>query len=208
VSWIEHRGDDVDGFVGHFDVNGTFVLDTPFGVRLIPHGRAHLLDGTRMPISSPCTAEPFTSDGSACPAAAVNAPFYLFTTADSPQRLFSQAIVGGVNPALFPGSTVTVTPSGNGAVISSQLGQDENVGILVQRIVRFAHDRRGSRVPVLAPVGRVPLGLHHRGQLRLRWNLEVDGHRLGKGTYQVTLRALDRHQHVVGTTRPATLAVR
>ena len=207
VSWIEHRGDGVVGFVGHFDVNGVFVLDTPFGVRLIPHGRANLLDGVRMPISSSCTADPFTADDASCPVAAVNAPFFLFTTSDRPQRLFSQAIVGGVDCALFPACTVTVAPTGNGAVISSQLGQDDTVGILVQRIVRFAHDH-GSRVPVLAPVGRVPLGLHHRGRLLIRWNLEVNGHKLGKGTYQVTLRGFDRHHDVVGTTRPATITVR
>ncbi len=61
---------------------------------------------------------------------------------------------------------MTVAPSGNGAVISSQLGQDEIAGILVQRIGRFADDH-GPR----------------------RWNLEVDGHKLGKGTYQVTSAA-------------------
>jgi hypothetical protein len=59
---------------------------------------------------------------------------------------------------------------------------------------------------VLAAVGRVPLGLHHRGRLHIRWNLEVDGHKLGHGTYLVTLRALD-HQHVIGTTRPTTLVL-
>jgi len=203
VSWIEHRGGQVVGFVGHFDATGTFVLDTPFGVRLVPHGRANLLDGTRMPISSPCTADPFTSDGSACPVAAVNSPFFLFTTGDSPQRLFSQAIVAGVNCSPFPRCTVNVTPSGNGAVISSQLGQDDQVGILVQRIARD----RGHRAPVLATVGRVPLGLHHRGRLHIRWNLEVNGHRLGKGTYRITLRALDRGHRVIGTTRPATLVL-
>jgi hypothetical protein len=160
-----------------------------------------------MPVSSPCTADPFTSDGSACPVAAVNAPFFLFTTADSPQRLFSQAIVGGVNPALFPGSTVTVTPQGSGAVISSQLAQNDDVGILVQRIVGFAREH-GARVPVLRAVGRVPLGRHHRGQLHIRWNLAVDGHKLGKGKYLITLRGFDRHHALIGTTAPATLVLR
>jgi hypothetical protein len=207
VSWIEHRGDGVVGFVGHFDVNGAFVLDTPFGVRLVPHGRAHLLDGTRMPISSSCTADPFTQDGASCPVAPVNDPFFLFTTADSPQRLFSQAIVGGVNPALFPGSTVTVTPQGSTAVISSQLAQNDDVGILVQRIVGFAREH-GAHVPLLRTVGRVPLGPHPRGQLHIRWNLEVDGHKLGSGKYLITLRGFDRHHALIGTTQPTTLVLR
>ena len=207
VSWIEHRGGDVIGFVGHFDTTGVFVLDTPSGVRLVRHGHTDLLDGTRMPISSSCTADPFTADGSSCPVAPVNAPFFMFTTAGSPQRLFSQAVVGGVNCALFPGCTVTVTPSGNDEVISSQLGQDDNVGILVQRIVRFARDH-GSRVPVLRAVGRVPLGLHRHGRLHIRWNLTVNGHKLGRGKYLITLRGFDRHHNLIGTTRPTVLTLR
>jgi hypothetical protein len=136
----------------------------------------------------------------------VNAPFLLFTTAEDPQRLFSQAIVGGVNCALFPGSTVTVAPNGDGAVISSQLAQDDQVGILVQRIAGFARDH-GVRAPVLRPVGRVPLGLHHRGRLHIRWNLEVNGHKLGNGQYVITLRGFDRHHNLIGTTRSTTLKV-
>ncbi len=38
------------------------------------------------------------------PIAAVNAPFLLFTTAGSPQRLFSQAIVGGSTARCSPGA--------------------------------------------------------------------------------------------------------
>src|SRR5262249_33146757 len=74
VSWIEARGSGFRGFVGHVE-NGVFVLDTPGGITLAPrHQRASLID-FRVPISSSCTADPFTQDGSACPVAAVNAPF-------------------------------------------------------------------------------------------------------------------------------------
>ena len=208
VSWLETLGGNLRGFAGHFDVNGVFVTDTPGGVKLIapPRARAHLLADVRAPISSPCTADPFTNDGSACQIAAVNAPFFLFTTADSPQRLFAQAIVGGVSCALFPGCTVRVTASGNGAVISSRLGQDDTVGILVQRILRFTRVH-GKRVPVLKAVGRVPLGRHHRGRVHIRWNLKVNGHKLGHGKYLITLRGFDRHRNPLGTTKPVIFKV-
>ena len=111
VSWLEPRGSNLRGFAGHFDVNGVFIEDTPGGVKLIapPRARAHLLADVRAPISSACTADPFTNDGSTCAIAQVNAPFFLFTTSDSPQRLFAQAIVGGISCALFPGCKVRVT---------------------------------------------------------------------------------------------------
>ena len=209
VSWLETRGSNLRGFSGHFDTNGVFVVDTPDGVKLIapPGARAHLLADVRAPISSACTADPFTNDGANCVIAAVNAPFFLFTTADRPQRLFSQAIVGGISCALFPGCTVRVTASGTGAVISSRLGQDDTVGILVERIVRFARVH-GKQVPVLKLVGRVPLGKHRRGGVRIRWNLKVNGHKLGRGKYQIILRGFDRHLNLLGTTKPVIFTVR
>ena len=207
VSWLEKRGGHNVGFVGHFDTNGVFVVDTPGGVRPIGPGvRAHLLDDKRAPISSPCTADPFTTDGSNCQVAAVNAPFFLFTSVGSPQRLFGQAIAGGISCALFPGCTVSVTQTGNGAVISSQLGQDDTVGIPVQRIVRFTRIH-GKRVPVLQTIGNVPLGHHRHGHLRIRWNLKVNGHRLGRGKYLITLRGFDQHHVLLGTTKPVIFTV-
>jgi hypothetical protein len=207
VSWLENRGGHNIGFVGHFDPSGVFVTDTPGGVRLIGSGaRAHLLDDKRAPISSPCTADPFTNDGSSCQVAKVNAPFFLFTTADSPQRLFAQAVGGGISCALFPGCTVNVTQTGNGAVISSQLSQNDTVGILVQRIVRFTRIH-GKQVPVLQTIGKVPLGTRRHGRLRIRWNLQVNNHRLGRGKYLITLRGFDRNHVLLGTTKPATFTV-
>jgi hypothetical protein len=99
-----------------------------------------------------------------------------------------------------------VTPNGNGAVIASQLAQDDTVGILVQRIVRFAHIH-GKLVPVLRPIGRVPLGLHHRGRVRIHWNLQVNGKKLKPGKYLIVLRGFDRHHILLGTTTPVILVV-
>jgi len=209
VSWLEQNSGNVRGFVGHFDTNGVFILDTPFGVQLIgSHGRrAQILAGTPMPVGSACAADPFSSDGSNCAIAPVNAPFFLFTTSGSPQRLFSQAIVGGISCSLFPGCTVSITQSGTGAVIASQLHQNDTVGILVQRIVRFTHVH-GKRVPVLKLIGRVPLGPRHRGHVRIHWDLKVGGHRLNRGRYLITLRGFDRNHLLLGTTKPAIVTIR
>jgi hypothetical protein len=151
----------------------------------------------RVPLSSSCTSDPFTNDGAACPLAAINAPFYLFTTATSPQQLFGQAVIGGPNCVLFPGCKLAVDQQANAAVLSSTLGQGNDVGILVQRIVGTRHVH-GKRVFKTRAVGRVPLGHHPRGSLKIRWDLKVAGHQLKPGSYLVTLRALDRHRNVLG----------
>jgi hypothetical protein len=207
VSWIEPRGDVNRGFIGHFLTTGQFVLDTPFGILLAPHAhRAPLIDA-RVALSSSCTADPFSGDGSACSRAAVNAPIATFTTAGQPQRLFGQAVIGGPNNVLFPGCKLAVVPSSDGADIESSLTSSQTVGILVQRIVGSKRVH-GTRVPVLRPVGRVPLGHHHAGHLKIHWNLKVNGHRLVRGRYLIILRALDRHRTVLGTTNPLTLTIK
>ena len=94
----------------------------------------------------------------------------------------------------------------NTAVLSSTLGQSNNVGILVQRIVGIRHVN-GQRVFATRTVGRVPLGHHPRGSLKIRWDLKVGGHRLKPGKYLVTLRALDRHRTVLGRTNQAIVKV-
>ena len=114
----------------------------------------------------------------------------MFTTAGSPQRLFGEAVIGGPNCVLFPGCNLKIVGQGNGALIEGSLAQTNSVGILVQRIVRTKRVH-GTRVLVLRAVGRVPLGHHHKGRLKIRWNLKVSGHLLKKGTYLITLRALD-----------------
>jgi hypothetical protein len=96
VSWLENIGGLQRGFYGHFEggaASPVFRLDTPAsGVPLAPAATpASLVPGIRSPISSGCTANPFTSDGSACPGGAVGTPFFLFTTDGPPQKLFGQA---------------------------------------------------------------------------------------------------------------------
>jgi hypothetical protein len=107
---------------------------------------------------------------------------------------------------LFPSCTLAVSQQGNAAVLSSTLGQSNNVGILVQRIVGIRHVH-GKRVFKTTSVGRVPLGHHPRGSLKIRWDLRVGGHALKPGKYLVTLRALDRHRDVLGRTNPTIVKV-
>ncbi len=206
VSWIESVAGQNRGFVGHFE-SGVFVLDTPGGIQFASTDRRASLIDFRVPISSSCTADPFTTDGSGCTVAQVNDPFFLFTTADTPQRLFGEAVTGGPNCVLFPGCNVTVQPQGSGAVILGQLAQSNTVGILVQRI---AGSKRvhGQKVPVLKLIGRVPLGAHHSGHLRIHWDLKVNGHRLGPGQYLITLRGFDTKHNLLGTTHPDTFTIR
>jgi hypothetical protein len=93
VSWQEDVGGVLKGFYGHFaDVN-TFVDDIPGGETTLPQGRVADL---RAPISSACTADPFSADGAACPAAAVGTPFFTFTEGqEGGQKLFAQAYQPG-----------------------------------------------------------------------------------------------------------------
>ena len=53
-------------------------------------------------------------------------------------------MIGGPNCVLFPGCKLAVDQQANAAVLSSTLGQGNNVGILVQRIVgtRHVHGKR------------------------------------------------------------------
>jgi hypothetical protein len=207
ISWIATTGGTTRGFVGHFE-NGIFVTDTPGGIRPIapPRRPAALIDA-RVPLSSSCTADFFTHDGSACTVADVNSPFFLFTTAGSPQRLFGQAAIGGPNCVIFAGCKLAVHVHNGAARIVARLRQRNRVGILVQRVVgtRRVH---GRRVPRLKNVGRVPLGKHRSGRLNLQWNLRVNGRQLRpRARYQITLRALDLKRRVLGTTKPATIVL-
>jgi len=202
VSWTSGAPTAKLGFVGHFDASGAFVLDTPGGIRLtdahngLAPSPASLIDA-RVALSSNCTADPFTADGSACAPAAVNAAFDTYTTAGTPQRLFSQALTGGPNCVLFYQCRVRVEIHGHHGRIKARLRQGHGVGIIVDRVTAHGVKR----------VGRVPLGTHRRGKLSLGWDLRVNGRRLPTGRYRVTLRALDRRGHVLGLTRPVTVRI-
>jgi hypothetical protein len=90
VSWVATVGSAKLGFAGHFE-GAAFVLDTPGGIRLTPGTPPVGLIDFRVPVSSSCTADPFTADGSTCPGGTPDAPFALFTRAGAPQALFAQA---------------------------------------------------------------------------------------------------------------------
>jgi hypothetical protein len=88
--------------------------------------------------------------------------------------------------------------SNNAVVISTTLVRAAPVGILVQRLV-------GNRQ---VPIGRIPFGLKRTGRLKIRWNLQVGGHRLSAGRYRLTLRMFDRHQHLIALAHPVTITIR
>jgi hypothetical protein len=205
VSWTAASGADKKGFVGHFDPYGNFVTDTPGGISLIPpHGAAPLIDA-RVALSSSCTADPFSTDGTNCAPGAINAAFDTFTTAGSPQRLFSQALIGGQNCVLFYKCQLQVVVHQHRAVIVAKLRQRYKVGIIVDRIKPRSTGRKPRSTE---RVGRVPLGTHPRSTLRLKWDLRVNGKPLKKGRYHVTLRALDKKGNVVGLSKPVTIRIR
>jgi hypothetical protein len=197
VSWVESHGSEKRGFVGHFDTTGTFVTDTPDGIRAIPpHGPLALIDA-RVALSSSCTADPFSKDGQGCTPGDVNAAFHTFTTAGTPQRLFAQADIGGPNCVLFKYCRFRVHVRSGEASLDAILAKNNQVGIIVDRQVGHRFKR----------VGRVPLGRHHKGALHLRWNLRVNGHRLHSGRYRITLRALDKAGNVLGLSRPVRVRI-
>ena len=176
--------------------------DTPGGIRLtnakggFSGGPASLID-FRVPLSSSCTADPFTADGTTCAPAAVNAAFDTFTTAGSPQRLYSQALTGGPNCVLFYKCQLDIHVHHHLAKIIAKLRQRHFVGIIVDKVGKHGTKR----------VGRVPLGTHPRSTLHLAWDLKVNGKPLPRGRYRVTLRALDKKGDVLGLTRPVTVRV-
>jgi hypothetical protein len=128
VSWREETGGGATkGFTGHFvnAANPTFVLDQS-DVPLTPTAEAEV----REPISSPCTATPFNSDGAACQGGAVGTPFFLSTDGTSPRGLFADAyqpdtpISGASSGVSSSSATVSgaVNPEGAAVKVSFQYG--------------------------------------------------------------------------------------
>lgn len=108
--------------------------------------------------------------------------------------------VGAQVPRVFFKDTVThIIFLGNQTVsISNHLTIRASIGILVERIQGTRH----------VPVGRVPFGPKRAGRVEIRWNLKVAGHKLPSGRYLITLRALDRHQHVLARAKPVVITIR
>jgi hypothetical protein len=185
VSWHQSNGGVTKTLVGHFEgdaADPTFNLDTP-AIATTPQGTSDV----RSPLASTCAANPLTLDGAACPGGASATVFFAFTNSTTGrQRLFAGAVTAS-GCAVIVGCNATVEQQGASALITASLGFAAPVGIRVQRIV-------GRR---LVLVGRVPFGPKHRGGLRIRWNLHVNGHKLRRGRYLITLRAFDAHKHVI-----------
>jgi hypothetical protein len=162
LSWIENFGTAAApqqrGFYGHFEggaTNAVFRLDSPpTGVALAPAATtaADLIDA-RAPLSSGCTANPFTSDGAACPGGAAGTPFFLFTTASTPQRLFGQAYA----PTAATTGDATSTNAGATSAVTFN-GTVNPGGALVK--VHFQYGRTTSygsdSGPLRLPVAVVP----------------------------------------------------
>ena len=134
LSWHETVNGANRLFTGHFE-GDAFKLDTPDGVTASAFG---LTPDLRAPISSTCTATPFSEDGSACRGGALGTPFALFTDGGATGgKLFGEAyaptdvttgdasaigpegalVAGSVNPGGAPVATGfdagTATPFGS-----------------------------------------------------------------------------------------------
>src|SRR5205823_4089619 len=132
VSWQENVGGVQKIFVGHFEGGSSapvFRLDTPTGISVSPFGAVPDLVP---PISSSCTADPFTSDGAACPGDAAGTPFFLFTDgAPGSQKLFARAYKPGkilTKPATNVTSSsatlnASVNPGGSVVKVQFEFGQ-------------------------------------------------------------------------------------
>ena len=93
ISWQETVAKVDVTFVGHFEGGPgapVFHLDTPGGIPSSDFG--DLENPHRAPISSGCTANPFSGDGATCQGGAIGTPFLLYTAGDpDSQQLFAQA---------------------------------------------------------------------------------------------------------------------
>ena len=137
VSWQENVGGVEKVFVGHFEGGSSspvFRLDTPTGIAVSAFGAVPDL---LPPISSTCTADPFSGDGSACPGGVVGTPFFLFTDgATGSQKLFARAYKPSkvvTQPATDVTSSsatlnATVNPGGSIVKVHFDFGQTTSYG--------------------------------------------------------------------------------
>src|SRR2546428_13187806 len=78
---------------GHYKRRATAPVFKPATPTGIPNsGFGDVANPLRAPISSTCTANPTSGDGSMCQGGAVGTPFFLFTAGTaSPHKLFAEA---------------------------------------------------------------------------------------------------------------------
>jgi hypothetical protein len=137
VSWLENVGGVEKVFVGHFEGGASapvFRLDTPSGIAVSAFGA---VPDILPPISSTCTSDPFTSDGTACPAGAAGTPFFLFTDgAPGSQKLFARAykpskvVTQPATDVTNSSATLNATVNPGGSVVKAQFefGQTTSYG--------------------------------------------------------------------------------
>jgi hypothetical protein len=126
VSWHESVSGVDKTFLAHFEGGATapnFHLDTPDGIAQSAFGNVPDL---RAPISSTCTATPFSTDGTSCRGGAVGTPFFLFTDgAVGSQKLFGQAYAptdvqtGDASAITTSSATIAGTVNPGGAPVNS-----------------------------------------------------------------------------------------
>ncbi len=124
ITWTARVGGARRGFVGHLTPAGTFVLDTPKGIQ---RTRAGLVPGLHVPISSDCTADPTSADGSACRGGGAGTAFFLFADGKRPDgvALFSErlGLAGNTAPVVSLGAVPVRLPrNGRVTVRSSEPG--------------------------------------------------------------------------------------
>jgi hypothetical protein len=97
VTWQSKVTGGTRTFQGHFTSLTAFKVDTPGG--LAPA----IEDGIRTPVSSACTADPFTQDGTACPAGDTT-PVVLSTLAAEPHKLIARQVLPPGWPKIAKGT--------------------------------------------------------------------------------------------------------
>ena len=109
--------------------------------------------------------------------------------------------------SLYEQFILRVTGITNTGTVSFDLASSSGVGILVQRVVGH-HKLFGRSVPTLKPVGRVPFGKFAKGRGHVKWDFKVNGERLPRGTYQVTVRAVTPKLQILDLGTPRIIKVR
>ena len=134
------------------------------------------------------------------PAGPIRAPASPLAIAIGPSRIRFSCPVLILACLVQVGPLPTPHPVGLGGgivIIRFTLARAAPIGILVQRLVGNRH--------VL--VGREPFGLKRTGRVKIKWNLTVNGHRLTRGRYLITLRMFDRHGQLIALAHPVTITV-
>jgi hypothetical protein len=111
------------------------------------------------------------------------------------------------NIALDTRPVLKVTSINVNGLIIFQLLSASNIGIIVEKVVGTTRVF-GKRVPKLRFLGRVPLGHFKRGRGSIRWDRTVNGSKLGRGRYLVTVRSVTPQGGVRDLGRPTLIRIK